>query len=755
MKIGRVLIGLLVALALAKAGVEELDRERQQLNDTVWKQEVAAQEYERYFVELWDALRSDKGTIDVFAASKFGRLKLRETTPKNEYENGVQVSELGGAPLEFNHDAWIEWLRSMKERGYSLYQSEWHHGKFERDGEGHARSLVSIVLDVENKDRSSRYAIKGDLIVEWEDKGTTESVALPRSVDASGLKILRREGKPVFEEAIAMEIPAGRAGAVIAHDLDLDGLTDILLPNINTILWNLGERGYGGKPLHEVGIYRADTAVLGDFDGDGHPDLMIEGNGRLEVDGPLMGDGLYLYRGSRGGNFAAKPVFVDLPQNVHCEGAPCFTTGDVDGDGDLDLWIGQYKEMYLGGSMPTPYYDAKDGYPSYLLINQGKGDRFIDGTEAAGIVEKRNRRVFSSSFCDFDGDGDLDLLVVCDFAGVDLYLNDGYGKFEDVTATHFDNRHLFGMGHSIADFNGDGLLDIYAIGMSSTTARRLDRMNAERLDFPWHSKMRSAMGYGNRMYFGQPDGTLRQGESGPSYARSGWSWGVGSFDLENDGDLELYIANGHYSNESASDYCTHFWTDDIYRGSSLENPLLEEYFAKSVVNMISGGMSWNGFEHNALFAPMEDGSIRNVSFLMGVAIEEDSRQVVADDFDGDGRIDLLVTTYPPQFDKDRDPTTLRLLMNRSPQTGNWIGVRIAHLPEHPMPEGARIVLSYAGEKRIETVVTGDSHQSQHPTAKHFGLGDQESVDWIEVIWANGKRKRIENPAVNQYHAVKL
>ena len=160
--------------------------------------------------------------------------------------------------------------------------------------------------------------------------------------------------------------------------------------------------------------------------------------------------------------------------------------------------------------MPTPYYDALDGYPAYLLLNNGDGTSFTEKTEASGISKKRNRRTFSSSLYDYDGDLDLDLLVVSDFAGVDLYQNDGDGQFSDVTDEVFYNRHLFGMAHSIEDFNHDGILDLYAIGMSSTTARRLDRMNAGRSEFPGHNEMRSAMGYGNRLYLGTSNGGFEE-----------------------------------------------------------------------------------------------------------------------------------------------------------------------------------------------------------------------------------------------------
>ena len=114
-------------------------------------------------------------------------------------------------------------------------------------------------------------------------------------------------------------------------------------------------------------------------------------------------------------------------QAVSIRDPQCITCGDVDGDGDLDAFIGQYASTYMSGKLPTPYYDANDGHPAYLLINDGTG-RFTDQTAAFGLAPKRHRRTYSASFVDLDEDRDLDLMVVSDFAGLDLYRNNGKGS---------------------------------------------------------------------------------------------------------------------------------------------------------------------------------------------------------------------------------------------------------------------------------------------------------------------------------------
>ncbi len=733
--------------------VSDLYEEKAELERTVWSTEVEAQEHERYFIELWDELRKSGHDLSVFEQFRFGEIELWEVSETKSLEFGITESIAGTEGERVDHTGWLLWIKAYRNKGYRLVESEWHHGSFERDARGIAQSKVSFTLHLTHEDSESRFVMKGTLGVVWKNAKNEGAMIEPALINASDFTLLGRTGPPAFEDYAELEIPAGRAGVVLVNDLNRDGLPDVVLPNLNTTLWNLGPRGFGGKPMHPVGVVAANTGVIGDFTGDGYVDVIIEGNARLEEKGATQGKGLYLFEGDEVGRFRKTAVLVGVDGSFTIDGGPCFSSGDIDGDGDLDLWIGQYKEMYIDGTMPDPYFDAMDGHPSYLLLNEGSGTRFVEVAEERGIVEKRNRRVFSSSLYDYDYDGDLDLLVVSDFSGVDLYQNNGTGFFRDVTNHVFQQRHLFGMAHTIADFNADGLLDLYAIGMSSTTARRLEDMDAGRTEFPEHNEMRMSMGYGNRMYSGTQEGRLVEEPQSSDYARSGWSWGVGSFDLENDGDLETYIANGHYSNESASDYCSRFWTDDIYRGNQQDDPVLETFFAESVLDMMSGGMSWNGFEHNVLFSQMSDGKVRNLSFLMGVASELDSRQVLVEDFDADGKVDLMFTSYPTRFRKDVDATTLRVFRNVMPSSGHWVGVRLASLPGQPLPEGARIQVKAGGKTRVGVIANGDSHQSQHSTTKHFGLGDVDTVESIEVVWPSGEKATLEVPQVNTYHAV--
>ena len=461
---------------------------------------------------------------------------------------------------------------------------------------------------------------------------------------------------------------------------------------------------------------------------------------------------MFLYEGDGTGKFDKPPRRV-IDRDVTFTTASGLTAGDIDGDGDLDLFVPQYKPPYAGGQFPTPYYNANDGYPSYVLQNQGGGN-FVDVTEHAGITDKRHRRAYRSSLVDLDEDGDLDLIVVSDFAGIDIYQNDGQGQFIDITSDAIDQPENFGMSHTFGDFNTDGRLDFYVTGMASTTARRLAQMGAGREDLLTHTQMRTRIAYGNRMYLASATGgagRYAQPAFRDNVARSGWSWGSITIDFNNDAFPDLYVANGNKSGKSAKDYCTRFWCHDIYSGGQQRDKAQWTLYLKEARSYTTQGNSWNGFEHNRLLMNLEGNDFLNVAFPMGAALEEDCRSVIADDFNNDGLVDLAVMSQI--ISQYRQAREVHLLINRRRNDHNWIGIRLGSAPS-VSPMGARVTVGYFDGMQTSVYVTGDSFSAQQAPVKHFGLGKRDSVSYIQIRWPNGKVQRLDQLAINQYHNVK-
>ena len=292
------------------------------------------------------------------------------------------------------------------------------------------------------------------------------------------------------------------------------------------------------------------------------------------------------------------------------------------------------------------------------------------------------------------------------------------------------------------------------VGMSSTTARRLDQLGLKRDDFPKHAETRAGMAFGNRLYQRRGDRFV-QSTLNDGCARAGWSWGAAGFDVENDGDDDLYVANGHVSGDSATDYCTCFWRRDLYTGSSTEDPVAgrlftDEFRPLAFRGLGSGQISWNGFEHNRLFLNLSGQEFVDVGFLFGVSYETDCRAVVAADLDADGKQDLLVVEHRWNGERNRMPVqSLMVHRNTSAGSGHWLGVRLKGTPGIS-PVGAKVELRGTFGSRERRIVAGDSFRAQHPAVAHFGLGKHTRIAVVRVIWPSGQVSELTDVGVDQY-----
>ncbi len=739
------------------AEVTDLLKEQQRLDKTVWAQEVSAQKHEQTIVKYWDQmLQPEDDKFAVLAKIPFESITFDAPGTPTELEWNIKRTDFEGQGRTLNQKEWREFLGDMEGQGYGIKGIEFHQSEFHGESDEDAVSVFNVLLNVENEDQSHRWVVTTKLRVEWTAEVDEEGLYVPGALALSNTTILDRAGSPVFEHSVLQSAIMGQTAPMV-HDLNRDGHSDILLPQGNVVMWNRGDGQFDEEKLFLAPgvvpprqIYAANAA---DFTRDGHVDLLYIGTYKdpSSTDSAPPEIGVFLFEGDASGRFRTlgKRV-VSLPASLKFPS--CVTAGDIDGDGDLDLWLAQYKGPYVSGQMPTPFYDANDGYPSYLLLNRGDGT-FDDATDASGLAEKRFRRTFAASFVDLDEDRDLDLLVSSDFAGADIYFNDGTGHFTDETNTVLEETANFGMGHTFADYNLDGALDFYVIGMGSTTMRRLNQMGLIRLDRPEFLDMRTRMGYGNRMYLARGKEAFRQPEFRDSVSRSGWSWGTSSFDFDSDGDLDIYVANGFQSGETTKDYCTQFWRHDIYTGDSQESPTINKLFSLTYAPTIKNKMSWDGYQKNHLFMNQSGKDFLNVAFLMHAALGDDSRSVISDDFNADGRPDLLVTSKHIEWDRQQSHRKVHLLTNRWPIQNNWIGVRLQIEPGGPSTIGAVIrVRSDAGEQ-LAHIVSGDSFRAQHAPMKHFGLGEGTSVDSIEIRWPDGTVETIKDPAINTYHVV--
>ena len=535
-----------------------------------------------------------------------------------------------------------------------------------------------------------------------------------------------QSGVPVFEPWADLLIPTNGVGL----------FTDPLLKETTERGVQLHLAGAGVTAVRVGEGWRWETGDMGppdrvkaivraDLDGDGITEVVVADASGVQV------------RGRDGWRQAwVAPAKLRHPQSI--------TAGDIDGDGDLDLWVTQYRLPFVNGQFPTPYYDANDGFPSYLLRNDGT--QWLDITEVSGLAPKRYRRTYSASWLDFDGDGDLDLVNVSDFAGLDLYRNDGRGHFTDLTPELGLTRHAFGMAHVVWDANHDALPDLLMVGMDSPVASQLDALGLGRSEFPGHTVHRGAMTYGNRLFVGSRSRGMELSPLSEDLRRAGWAWGAAVLDWNNDGRDDIHLVNGHETFESRSEFERQFWQHDIYVGGSTPDPAAQLYFMQANERRRAARQSYGGWQANRLFTQTVRDSFVENAWILGVAVTEDCRNVVAGDFDEDGRMDLALTTY------EQWPVTRQRLLifrNRSVNDGHWIGYRL----NAPAPGSHLEVTTREGIRR-HWWVNGDGYRSQSDTEAHFGLGQGTEVLKAEWVRLGGARQELPR-TLDRWHRIGL
>jgi len=445
----------------------------------------------------------------------------------------------------------------------------------------------------------------------------------------------------------------------------LDG-SEVIEKGVNRLYRNRGDGSFEDV-TSEAGVgddgWGCGVAV-GDPDGDGDPDLYVTNFG-LDV--------LYLNQGD--GHFREAE---DSP------GIDGWSTGavffDSDGDGDQDLFVAAYIDCSLDEVLHAERTLAwkgdqvmlgpfgLEGKANRFFENQGEG-RFIDATERAGLTDVGLYYSFAVVALDLDHDLDLDLYVANDSNPNYLYINDGQGRFEETglwSGASLDRNGMAqaGMGLASGDVDHDGFTDLFVTNFgddASTLYRNL----------------------GNGSF---TDISVETGVREPSYKPLSWGTVLADFDL--DGQLDLFIANGHIYPQADSAPETDTSYDQL-------NLLLQ------------------GEKNRFIDRSHEAGP--------GLAVRHSSRGVVSGDLDSDGDLDLIISNV------DAAPTYLR---NESITAGHWLMI--------DAPGAIRVELNADQWSRRIELTRGSSYVSVSDPRCHVGLGTIDRLTSVKVIWSNGR-----------------
>jgi hypothetical protein len=688
-----------------------LEAREQSAESTTWSPEREAARHED---ELWrwvDAVQQSPQRWQSLAGLPIGRVAWPVWQVMERLPDGTEIAQPVSSSQASTSASWTDQCAAWAASGWRVAHVSAAlvgHGPGEKPAG--AVSDVDLVVFADHPLSGERVDLRLRVRIRWQAGQGGVPVMSDLGI-VSGRRV-RRAGPTPFQLELESVIPSERSvftDPLLAWDVDGDGTSELILVGADR-LWRKtsvppAPAGWRSESWLGLPAERIVAAIRADLQGDGADDLVV-----------VSGSGVLWWPGQTGkGPLPGKPVLgwtaptpLKHPQAV--------TAGDADGDGDLDLWIIQYKLPYQGGQFPTPWDDANDGFPSYFLRNDGAG-RFVDATEAVGLAGKRFRRSYSASWIDLDLDGDLDLVNVSDFAGLDVYRNDR-GRFTNVTGSLGESRHAFGMSHTVGDLDGNGFPDLLMLGMTSAVA---DRLVAAGLEREGSSVERvRAMAHGNRLFFGEASPTVLRSAGGgwaTAVARTGWSWGAAWSDLDLDGRLDLAVVTGHETRASVRDYERQFWWHDRFVAGSGPDPAANLYFRTASGRRQADRASYGGWQANVLLWNPGERPWPDLAWVWGLAEIADCRNLLVEDLDRDGRPDLVVTTQEEWPAKRQ-----RLLVYRNQfPAGNWAGFRWTG----PYPAGARFILETTRGQSTRWLLTGDGFRSQGDATVHFGLGGAE------------------------------
>ena len=485
------------------------------------------------------------------------------------------------------------------------------------------------------------------------------------------------------------------AGGVAVFDYDRDGKPDIFFTNGANIdslrkdspqYWNRLFHNNGDGTFTDVtekaGIkgtgYDVGVAV-GDYDNDGYDDIFVAGVYRNS-----------LYHNNGDGTFTDVTEKAGLAPPVDTQYGPLWSVAaawvDINNDGLLDLFVVNYLS-WDGTREPDCKYKGKPEYchpkfyketPSQLFLNNGKG-RFSDISEQAGIRSHPGKGM-SASIADYDNDGLPDIFVTNDKLFNFLYHNKGNNRFEEVAfemgvALPEHGNLISGMGCDFRDLNDDGYPDIALAALQHET-------------FPIYQNVKGKS---------FEEITARSKMLQLTDQMSGYSVNIADFD--NDGWKDIFISRGDVASPNMGDQMRVDQPNTVFRN-------------------LNG--TWAALTEEAGFGALPPRRHR------GAAIA---------DFNGDGRLDLVVTALS---------AAAEIWINDSPRQNHWLGLALEGTRSNRDGIGARIKVVAGGKTQYDHMSTASGYASSSAGPVHFGLGSSLVAEEIEIRWPSGTLQTLKD-----------
>jgi ASPIC and UnbV/FG-GAP-like repeat len=568
--------------------------------------------------------------------------------------------------------------------------------------------------------------------------------------------------------------------ALAVNDLDGDGWDDMVLGHLGALQVFKGSESGAFKLLDSKVIGLGEetlvkSAVMVDFNNDGRKDLLLT---RFAPD-EKAGNDIVLYQNSyqNSGDLRFKkveqirnrsPAYYAMPSAV----------GDFDADGLLDFYIGfpGAKDFTVLNRAKAGFSGSLERHPQGLFYNTG-GLSFKEVTrERLPYTPKKNAytdgypemaAVFphASMAVDYNLDGNMDLVVIDDKANLSpLYVNDGKGTFSQVADKIGLTNYDFGMGFAAGDLSGRGKLDFIYTNVNFLPAERLHHGLSK--NFSDFSKLAGTFGL---RVFRSSDGRSYSDVSaltGVTGCGQGVA-GVELIDYNNDGLLDIYVANGLWSGTTREQDLSSLFVRSYAKESFDFQEVLGsaqgvETANTSFMKILSGfegdleTQSWKagvrpsmaGYQRNCLFRNNGDDTFTEVGYLTGVDSLADGYVIATADLNRDGKMDLILRNGDPGVEEHRF-SPVQVFMNQSPVASKSVILSFrGHKSNH---QGIGVIAeAVVGGRKLVRHLVANSGAAQSETVLHFGLGELPAIDELTVRWPSGDVQKYKKIPAGRY-----
>ena len=463
-------------------------------------------------------------------------------------------------------------------------------------------------------------------------------------------------------------------------DFDNDGDWDLYLVNgaggeetTNALYRNEGNGTFTplGRDCGALDAGEGMAVSVADYDNDGFSDLFVTNFG-----------GFVLLHNEKGQGFTdvTASAFADGVAEIWYGGS---AWGDFDGDGHLDLYVCGYVNLAKSrGNQGLRFPMDFEGFGNTLYRNNGDSS-FTDLTTTAGVMDGF-RKSMQALVADFNGDHRPDILIANDTDPNGLYLNRGDGTFKEFSGPSGVSSTDGSMGIAYGDYNADGLMDLYVsnyTGEADLLLTMVDNTSSN------DGQVRNAI--------------FEADFRSPVIQQRTWGkvgWGTGLFDLDNDADLDLFVAGGH-------------------------------------LNSVSG----DNRDDNLLFENIGQGRFRDVTNESDILApgKRIHRSAIFGDYDDDGRIDIYVVNNGEEAYHAESDRAGVLLRNVSGSGNHYVKIRLQGTRSNRDAFGTKLRLVAAGASQVREHANGAGYFSANAPEIHLGLGAAERIESLEIRWPSG------------------